>query len=299
MSFQIRISSCDGRAITGGQCWLITGGILGYLANIEDLIGLFTRVERFVDPDVDPQKLTALFGAGPAPAAAILPAGDHPFVRPAGGKTWYPIEEACSVAYQRRFAGHIALRKVQGFPRLQPGDSAIVFGSQVSNLTARHLLGNPWRPEPLFSLVGPGWSAKLHWNLHSPPDAPRSERRQYGGHWLTVEHEIVSANSEVYRADKKGLQQEDYLLITALPRAGARSERTIIFGGIHGAGTLAAERLFRQPPPHLVTALFDAIEGARHYQALVRVAVARDAKGEPIPGRLDLVDARPLDVTLR
>jgi hypothetical protein len=278
--------------------WLIGGGAFMFVSNLEDNIAFLERVGRLADPDVDPEILHALFGAAPAPSGAIIPSGDHPFDIPPPGKTWYPIEEACSVTYQMRFAADAVLRRVAGRPRLRPQDSVIAFGSQVSNLYVRDILGNPWQDQPVFHVAGPGWSTDLHWNLHSPPDAPTASRRQYGNIWITVEHEIVSGSGAVYQVNyEDGVARNDYLLITSLPRGAAENpQRSLIFGGIHGAGTLSAQRLLHEPPARLLQDIFTHVGGARHYQALIRVAVRTDDSNEAKPGAIDLIDARPLEL---
>lgn len=281
--------------------WLIGGTALGFVSNLEDNIGFIERIAGLVEPDVDPEILQALFGPSPASSAAILPASDHPFAPPPSGETWYPIEKACSEAYQMRFAAVAALRRVSGYPRLNSQDCAIAFGSQISNLYVRSILGNPWLDQPMFHLGDSDWSTQLRWNLHCTQKATAVSRLQYGDAWLTKEHEIVSRENEVYRVHyEDGIATDDYLLITALPKAAAGDpQRSIIFGGIHGAGTLSAEKLLNSPPARLLKEIFQSVKGERYYQALLRIAVVTNDTNEARPGKVELVDARPLELSFR
>jgi hypothetical protein len=185
---------------------------------------------------------------------AIVPARNHPFVLPDKGAAGYEIEVSCAGAYMRRLYGTVYQEEtVNGLVQIYPGDSIAAFGSQVSNLVVRDVLGNPFSSNVLRRVpippasTNPGGSFSLRWNLCSNPKAPCRVRRQYGRDWKYKPHVFWDFE------DGKPIQPEndekaDLLLVTVLPRNPETQARIVIFAGLHGPGTRATCLIFDNPP---------------------------------------------------
>lgn len=273
------------------------GFVGGVIATIADFvaIGSFVRDEHRRMVDTDDKVLARLFGARTNADVAVVPARHHPFWELADGAPGYEIETRCAAAYLRRFYGtSYKVEKVDGLPEIFPGNNVAAFGSQVSNVVTRDILGNPFAsdirtrvPVPVGS-DNPTGSISLRWNLSSDPEAPSRVRRQYEVDWEYKPHMFL----DLHRS--KGVRPKDdktsdLLLVTALPRDPATGARVVIFGGIHGAGTQAAELLLGSPPLQELYALEKTIGNAPHYQALFSVEV-KDNR----PIRVRLEEAQPL-----
>lgn len=265
------------------------------IALIANIGGTRSLLKEFFDADADEQLLREIFGVGTSISAALVPAANHPWKRPPEGMNWYPIEEACCDAFRSRFLRNARLRTVTGFPQIRRDNTLYLFGSQVSNIIARYYLGHPIRQEPNLAIQTADWRASLRWNLHTPVDAPSAERIQYGELWTTKKHVIVDRNGEQIEACSiSGVTQDDYLLLTVLPRFSTGPERVFIFGGIHGPGTRAAGLLFAVPPVTSLRRLLRDTRSEPYYQALFHVRVERIETGEYQPTGLELVGAEPL-----
>jgi hypothetical protein len=188
---------------------------------------------------------------------------------------------------------------VQNYPEIRSDDSVVLFGSQVSNLKTRMMLGNPWQEEPILYARGEDndWNSALWWNLHTPGSARRIKRRQYDTDWIAQNHIIVGSRGDIYKPKlEAGRLVDDYLLITVLPRFKSGYQRVIILGGVHGPGTLAASNVLSQPPMGEIEKLVKKTSKEPYYQALFHVEVAEGTSGELSPKTLSLVDARALQV---
>lgn len=283
--------------------WWLTGGLTGLLAKVADTEGMLQfskRLSSYVeyDPEADQACLERLFGIGSAPSGAVFPAANHPFKLPVG--ECYPTERDNCTAYRERFLKNISLRVVRGFPNAKPDDSLILFGSQVSNLNSRLLLGNPFnldRPKLCVAKPADGWQARLRWNLYTPVGAPIISRQQFGAPWVTRNHFIGGSKGETYESKRQDeVLEDDYLLITALPRFARGTQRIIVFAGCHGPGQKAATLLLRKSPSKQLQVLANKIAGEPYYQALFHVDLARDDEGEFFPKQAELIDAFPLDI---
>jgi hypothetical protein len=269
---------------------------IAFVAGMGTVVTLAERTWEY-DPQTDKRLLDTLFGLGRSPSAAIVPASDHPFVPLAAGEIWYPATAVAGRAYRDRFFPSVELRTVRGYPNIRQQDSVVVFGSQNSNSVGRRHLGNPWEAEPIFLATGEGWRATLSWNIHTPPAAALMEYMQFGTRWRVANHQVVASDGTIYRP-KAGIEwmQDDYLLITALPRFRNGPQKLLLFGGAHGLATQATTVLLSQPPLRELRRLFALVRGEPFYQALFRVTVIKTQNGVFQPGPLELVDARPIDV---
>jgi len=258
---------------------------------------LYEFTKKEFDFETDEDLLRQLFGIGAASSAALMPAGNHPWKEPPAGMPWYPFETASATAYRERFFRDASIRTVSGNPQVRPKDSIILFGSQVSNLNTRELMGNPWRDDPILSVQGEGWQADLRWNLHTPPSSPMTERVQFGEVWRTENHMFADRHGQPI-SPKAGIgwMEDDFLLVTVLPRYGSENQRIVVFSGIHAPGSQAAELLFRTPSSSDLRKLLKKVRREPFYQALFRVAVSRDASSQFVPTKLELVEGHCLEV---
>jgi hypothetical protein len=90
--------------------------------------------------------------------------------------------------------------------------------------------------------------------------------------------------------------EDDYLLITALPRYATGTQRVFIFGGSHGPGTRGATLLLGSPVAADLSKLLAQTRGEPYFQALFRVLVRTDEQGEFSPTRIELVEAEAIEV---
>ncbi len=254
--------------------------------------------------------LARICGAYVEDGVALVPAAHHPFKTPKEikyteiqGKTvlnrtsfrFYEVERRCGEAYYDKFyKSRLSIRSVENLDDVFEDETAILFGSQVSNWSARDILGSPWRNDVNLDVKMEGGSVELMWNLVSPIDADNITYRHYMMEWRTKPHLIEDRQGRIYQAlFKDNVPNTDYLLVTAIPRKMDSAARVIVFSGVHAAGTLATKFLLERPPDSVLEALHDARLGA-YFQVLFKVNVAADSNGHPHPVGLELVDCTNL-----
>jgi hypothetical protein len=230
----------------------------------------------------------------------LLPACDHPGKRLRTWQCFYELEMDAAETYVGRFFGNTHFYPVEGFPRIHRDDDVVIIGSQVSNASARALLGEVQHRDPVFQLAHGGWRTELHWNLVTPESAPRTTIVEFRGRRESQAHVIYETGTlEPYasRVDPaKTRYLDDYLLVTTLPvRKGAR-QRVLIFCGLHGAGNRAVGLILREPPLDLLEEAARQIAGAPFFQMLLRVETMPDRRGESLPSCLELIEARALTI---
>jgi hypothetical protein len=287
----------QGRSRRSVLRFLLTAAGTGvaFVAGVEGTLQFLKRIGVY-DPDADQRLLQRLFGVGIGQTGALIPAANHPF-KPPDRAPWYPIEGDCCAAYRQRFLNDLRLTTVNGYPRIKPDDNIVVFGSQVSNLMTRGILGNPWRDKARLSINGQGWRTSLRWNLHSPSDAALIERKQFGSLWVSKNHSFVGSEGDVYRSSApRGDLEDDYLLVTSLPRQNRGSQRSIIFAAGHGPGQKAASTILATPPIKELEKVEKQIGGEPYYQALFYIPLRKDDTGEFCPKDVQLVKASKLEV---
>lgn len=285
---------------------IATNAIIAYLAS---RIGLDKALESIRHDLQELEKeetslLEALFlPMDMLPWIAAVPASAHPFHPLGKDETWYQIEFEAAQAYSARFTPPIAsVRTVSGFPHVRPADSLVLFGSQVSNVAARRILGKPWEL-PRLEAVGEkrDWKAGLHWNIYTPQDAPIRTIIEYGKLWKSKGHQVVARGGEVFQSsyDKMEHQLDDFLLVTRLPRywRGLNEKAmVIIFAGLHGGGTRASRSLLLDPPMDELRKMIRKIGYVPFYQALFYVECISDKVGEVQPKKIALIDAKALEI---
>jgi hypothetical protein len=277
------------------------GAAIGYLANFIQ-VGTFFRDEHRQAVETDQELLKRLLGETRALRIAVVPARNHPFHQLLENEDVYPIEAECCRAYLDRFTDAYIEHSANGIPHIKPGDGAVVFGSQVSNLITRGILGNPFRDDVVervyythrHHVVG---NVGLRWNLRMDRNSPTRVRQQYGLDWQYHDHVLhdFRTGSDL-SLDNPNC--EDFLLVTALPRGPDSNTRFIIIFGLHGVGTLAASDIFRRPPIADLRRLEKEIGRKPFYQALFKIsAAANTVSGELVPKSLSLQDMEPLSWT--
>jgi len=275
---------------------------IGTLAAVGALDGTIHIAERlgWYDPDADQKLLERLFFDSSCASGSLILANHHPFKLPPKDG-YYPNELENCGSYRRRFLGHASLKTVDGIQNVRPEDSVVLFGSQVSNLTTRWLLGNPFGlDQPNLEIGKPelGWKATLNWNLHTPRAAKDISRQQFGAPWVTKDHLISDATGRPYgsKETENGLA-DDYLLITALPRFSKGPQRIMIFAGCHGPAQRATSRLLDGLWASELARLDKELEGNPYYQALFHVDVKTASDGELVPRDLEFVESAPITLT--
>lgn len=267
---------------------------------LSDIGGSKSFLKELFDLDADERLLQQVYGIGIGGSAALIPAANHPWKPPPDGMSWYPTEESCCEAFRKRFLKNFKLRTVKDYPQIKSDDSLYLFGSQVANLLTRDLLGEPWQQEPVYFVKTPEWSTQLRWNLHSPFHAPQIERMQFGQLWQTLNHEIADRRGQSFKPNAgTGWMEDDYLLMTVLPRFARGEQRIFIYSGVHAPGTLAAGLLMASPPTTELKRMLQQTNGEPYYQALFKVAVNQNSAGEHQPVSMELVEAETLKVNFR
>jgi hypothetical protein len=231
---------------------------------------------------------------------AMLPAADHPGKRLRAWQCFYELEMDAAQTYASRFFGHTRFYPVRGYPRVRRDDDIVIIGSQVSNLSARALLGDVQWTDPLFRIAHGGWRTELHWNLVTPESAPLTTIVEFRGRRASAAHVIYGRSDRTpywSRVDPGGTRYlDDYLLVTMLPVRKGRRQRVLIFSGLHGAGNRAVDLMLREPPTDLLEKAARQIAGAPYFQMLLRVETVPDARGESLPHHPELIEARALVV---
>jgi hypothetical protein len=231
---------------------------------------------------------------------AMLPAADHPGKRLRAWQCFYELEMDAAQTYASRFFGHTGFYPVKGYPRVRPDDDIVIIGSQVSNASARAILGDVQWTDPVFRIAHGGWSTELHWNLVTPESAPLTTIVEFRGRRASAAHVIYGRGDRTAyasRVDPGGTRYvDDYLLITMLPVRKGRRQRVLIFSGLHGAGNRAVDLMLREPPADLFERAARQIAGAPYFQMMLRVETVPDARGESLPRQLELIEARALVV---
>jgi hypothetical protein len=145
----------------------------------------------------------------------------------------------------------IKVKEINELPLFDNNAHVVAFGSQVSNIFVRDVMGNPYSDHPISQVPvqrsDQKGVVKLRWNLIADRNAPTQTRLQYGVNWEFKPHIFRDflRGDQIYPID---LANSDILLITALPRNPTGSARAIIFSGLHGAATKAAILLLDDPP---------------------------------------------------
>jgi hypothetical protein len=248
------------------------------------------------DPDADHALLARLFGVGQGNSGALVPAANHPFRDPPGGALWYPTEGQNCTSYKGRFIPDYVLRETTKEPQIMPNDGIVLFGSQVSNLRTREYFGNWLRESPLLKVGTRNWQVTLHWNLYTPEPTPTMLRKQFGEEWITWSHRFGGISKhEQFESVSRGLDlQDDYLLVTVLPRGGAGPQRIVAFAGLHGPAQKATNILLSQPPIEVLRKIETKIGNEPYYQALFHVPLRKGDDGEFVPRSIELIEARKL-----
>lgn len=248
-----------------------------------------------VSPHVQALLEQLLLVGGDDNYTAVLPADDHPQRRLRVWRCFYELEMDTAQTYASRFFGDAHFYPVQGYPLVRPGDDLVIIGSQVSNSSARALLGKAQRQDPLFHIEHGGWCTELHWNLVTPGDAPLITIREFGGYRASAAHVIWERGNPVpYQSRRDAAKTryvDDYLLVTTLPLAKGGRQRALIFSGLHGPGSRAVDLILREPPVGLLEEAARQIAGAPYFQMMIHVDTEPDEQGESFPRGLELVAA--------
>ncbi|PYV17200.1 MAG: hypothetical protein DMG21_09070 [Acidobacteria bacterium] len=139
-----------------------------------------------------------------------------------------------------------------------PGHSLILLGSGASNLATRDFLGD--KRDRKWTVIYPDGEIELAYSMAQAEGYV--EREQYGELYRGPAAAIVGNNNRrILKPETHGIRlQEDYLLVTRLPRRAAGDDPSVlIFAGLHGPGTRAAEHFFSSIDERELSYLADKI----------------------------------------
>lgn len=171
-----------------------------------------------------------------------------------------------------------------------PENSLTLLGSGVSNPATFDFLGD--KENRKWAVTFPQGRVQLAYSMK--PVQGLVEREQYGRTYRGPASAIVdSSGREVARPDApKGKLKEDYLLVTRLPGwAGVEGTSVLIFAGLHGPGTRAAELVFTSIDPKELSYLADEIglssnRPTPYFQAVFRATSFRLKDGSDVAQEL-------------
>lgn len=269
---------------------------LGFAGNT--LFDIFSQ-HRNASQEHRRRVLDGLFGARESnPETGVFPATHHPFQPLPEGKHAYDIELQCAHSYLNCFYPSYIITEEKDLKSIKNTSNVVAFGSQVSNVVTRTLMGNPFvnssdvvKEIPLFEKdeKTPKRFVRLRWNLFSDQNAPDQFRRQYDAIWK-YKPQIICDFDKKNPIYPKNDDDHDILFVTSMPRNLTTNARTIVFSGLHGPGTKAANLILNSPPLEELEKLNDIIGNNPHYQALFDVE--KTPLGEPL--RIKLRDAQAL-----
>jgi len=257
--------------------WSVSAGgvATATFALYADLLGVRSRFDDNHRSAVsaDTELMRTLFGSCSSSRIACAPARNHPLQPLEPGQDLYDIEAQCLDAYLDRFTTAFKASPKRKDLKIHPMNDVVLFGSQVSNLQARALLGNPFANPPIQDICSAaGQRISLRWNLCIDSTSPVKIRQQYGIAWRYRDHRLYDFHT------KRSVPQDhdhghgsDLLLVTCLPRNAQTPQRTIIFGGLHGLGTSGTIDLLLRPRQSELSRLHDLVGGSPAYQAVYRV----------------------------
>lgn len=197
---------------------------------------------------------------------------------------------------------------------IEEDDAPVIIASHLVNKLAQSYFGDPISPIPILSpqfkdATGNGFEAQLRWTIYTPADTePVVKLELFEGRPLvrnTVRHALADRDTpatlrtpQYYRQGEIDFQQDDYLLVTVLPRDARFDRRIVSLAGVSKTGTLAARLLFDD---HLVARkilkeIDNQLHASDYYQALIHVKVDHSIRGYPQPIEPTLIDATPVPV---
>jgi hypothetical protein len=193
---------------------------------------------------------------------------------------------------------------------VHPDATPVLIASHLVNQHAASYFGDPLSVHPLHALgyqdPWGGFKAHLRWTIYTPEDAKEVGRRELfeGSPTIRIEpaHRLSDLDNPKIRQPKfvhqgdLDYQEDDYLLITVLPRDSRFDRRVVSLAGLNKAGTLAAQRLLndRDLALQILRQIHARVEGVPYYQALIALKVDY-ADGLPRPADLKLLDAEEIE----
>jgi hypothetical protein len=193
---------------------------------------------------------------------------------------------------------------------VHPDATPVLIASHLVNQHAASYFGDPLSVHPLHALgyqdPWGGFKAHLRWTIYTPEDAKEVSRRELfeGSPTIRIEpaHRLSDLDNPKIRQPKfvhqgdLDYQEDDYLLITVLPRDSRFDRRVVSLAGLNKAGTLAAQRLLndRDLALQILRQIHARVEGVPYYQALIALKVDY-ADGLPRPADLKLLDAEEIE----
>jgi hypothetical protein len=191
-------------------------------------------------------------------------------------------------------------------------DAPVLISSHLVSEPATRYFGDPKSPNPIHEVryhdSGGGFRAGLRWVIYAPKDAKVVHKRElFQGH-PTIRAEPIHNVSDLdnrnlaqprfIRQGDVDYQEDDYLLISVLPRDSRLDRRMVSLAGLHKPGTLAAAQFLTDPILSLevLRAIDKKVLGLPYYQAIIELKVSHNEAGLPHPTRLKLLDAEAIKV---
>jgi hypothetical protein len=240
----------------------------------------------------------------------LVPALKDPWGPPT--RTFSGSGNAVAGAYYLAFQSDNDKYIVKDAINVYPDDAPVLIASHLVSEPAARYFGSPHSLHPNHEIHYQddrddrgGFSANLRWAIYTPEGEKKLAKLEPFEGTPSVRKEPVHFVSGL---DKKFpqpafrqqgeiyLQQNDYLLITALPRDSRFDRRIISLAGAHKPGTLAAEQLLNDPDLALeiLRKIHKEVKGDPYYQALIGLDVDNSSPGSPQPFNLSFVGAEAL-----
>jgi hypothetical protein len=234
---------------------------------------------------------------------SLCPARDHPFqplkdIYPFERKLVYDIEMDCCNTFIRLF-DNSQVSILADYPLIGNKDSIIMFGSQISNYNVRQLFGMPFTETDIpqnditYQDLNNVWSVNLRWNLFVPPNSHVKYREQYKRRWAYMDYSLFDF---YYNEQLNVKDDEDYLLITSIPKSIDNNLFFIIFYGLHGPGTRSTVTLFSEQANDIFDQIYKTIGNEPYFQILIKVNYNPQYNDDLSYYKLNYLDSIVLDI---
>jgi sugar/nucleoside kinase (ribokinase family) len=240
----------------------------------------------------------------------LVPAMQDPWGPPT--RVFSGSGNAVASAYASTFVPRVGTGIVQPVIDIFDDDAPVLIASHLVSAPAARYFGDPKSPRPIHHLyyhddLG-GFKAELRWTIYTPAHARVVVKRELFQGIPDLRSEPVHELSDLdnpklpqpafIRQDEIDYQQDDYLLISVLPRDSRFDRRMVSLAGLHKPGTLAAELFLNSPALTLkiLKEIDKSVRGLSYYQALIALRVDHNS-GSPRPFDLVLKGSQAIGVT--
>ena len=252
-------------------------------------------------------------GSGLEARVPLVPAMQDPWGPPK--RQFSGSGNEVAAAYYSAFRSWKDKQIVQPNIDVNDDDAPVLIASHLVSEPAARYFGDPKSPRPIHEVLyddsGGGFRAGLRWAIYTPEDAREVSKRELFQGTPMIRKEPVHKLSDLddpklpqpvfIRQGDIDYQQDDYLLITVLPRDSRLDRRMVSLAGLHKPGTLAAGQFLEDDSDlalKILRAIDEKIQGLPYYQALIAAKVDHK-KGSPRPTHLELRGVHVINAVAR